>query len=63
MAILASSYFIFGLIFAFAFALFYRWEPLGYFSPGFYAVILTWPLQITGFIQDFLIYGLAGKSI
>lgn len=56
-------YFILGLIFAFLFALYYRWPALGYFSPGFYMVIFSWPYQAIGFIKDLLYYGLAGKPI
>jgi len=54
-------YLMVGLLFAVCFAVYYRWPPLGYFSPGFYAVILTWPLQLIGFVKDIFYYGLQGK--
>lgn len=61
--IILAVYLVAGLIFAFIFALFYRWGPLSFFSPGFYAVIFTWPYQAIGFVKDFLTFGLAGKPI
>ncbi|MBI2011585.1 hypothetical protein HYS91_02335 [Candidatus Daviesbacteria bacterium] len=60
---IAAVYFIIGLIFAILFALFYHWTLLSYFSPGFYMVILTWPIQLIGFVPDFLQYGFSGKPI
>lgn len=63
LSIVLIAYFLAGVVFAFIFALFYRWTPFAYFSPGFYMVILTWPLQINGLWQDFLTYGFAGKPI
>lgn len=60
---LAIMYFIFGLIFAIVFALYYRWELGSFLTPGFYMVVITWPLQSVGFIQDLLTYGFAGKPI
>jgi hypothetical protein len=60
---LGIIYFIIGLVFAFCFAIYYKWETVGYFSPGFYMVIFTWPYQAIGFIKDLLYYGLAGKPI
>ena len=54
-------YFATGLFFAIVFAFYYKWEWFGYFSPGFFAVLLTWPFQAIGFIQDILYYGLSGK--
>jgi hypothetical protein len=57
---LGILYFIIGLIFAFAFALYYNWPVTGYFSPGFLMVVFTWPYQAIGFINHLLIYGLAG---
>ena len=60
---LGILYFVIGLIFAFAFAFYYRWPAVGYFSPGFYMVIFTWPFQVVGFVKDLLYYGLAGKPI
>lgn len=60
-ATLAVIYFITGLIFAGFFAWFYHWSALSYFSPGFYAVVLTWPIQVPGFIYDFQYFGFAGK--
>lgn len=59
----AILYFMFGFIFAITFALYYHWPFLSFLSPGFYAVIFTWPLQTGGFIQDLLIYGLSGKPL
>lgn len=59
----AILYFTIGLVVAIFFALYYRWPLLSYLSPGFYSVILTWPFQLIGFIQDLLIYGLAGKEL
>ena len=56
-------YFIFGLLFAFAFAFYYKWPIVGYFSPGWFMVVFTWPYQAIGFIRDLLYYGLAGKPI
>ncbi len=56
-------YFMFGFIFAIAFAIYYRWPFLSFLSPGFYSVILTWPFQAIGFTNDLLRYGLAGKPI
>jgi hypothetical protein len=63
MATYATLYFMFGLVFAFFFAFYYRWPAVGYFSPGFYMVIFSWPYQAIGFIKDLLYYGLAGKPI
>ncbi|MBI2596453.1 hypothetical protein HYW46_07030 [Candidatus Daviesbacteria bacterium] len=63
LSLVFTLYFLFGIIFAFAFALYYRWPPLGYLSPGFYVVTFTWPYQAIGFTKDLLYYGLAGKPI
>ena len=60
---IAIAYFMIGFVVALAFAIYYRWSPLSFLSPGFYSVIFTWPFQIIGFTNDFLTYGLAGKSI
>lgn len=54
---------MFGIVFAFVFAWYYRWPVQGYLSPGFWAVALSWPIQAIGFIKDLLYYGLAGKPI
>ncbi|MDO8498467.1 MAG: hypothetical protein Q7S44_01655 [bacterium] len=59
----AIIYFIIGLVFAISFALFYHWPGRSFFSPGFYVVVLTWPIQIPGYLSDFQIYGLAGKTL
>lgn len=59
----AIIYFLMGLAFAFAFAIYYKWSGLSFFSPGFFFVIFTWPYQAIGFINDLLLYGLAGKPI
>ncbi|MBI2601152.1 hypothetical protein HYW42_04305 [Candidatus Daviesbacteria bacterium] len=60
---LAIAYFMVGFFFALLFALYYRWPPLSFLSPGYYMVIISWPLQAPGFFQDFLVYGLAGKTL
>lgn len=60
-SIIITAYFVIGIVFAFLYALFYHWTPLSYFSPGFYIVILTWPFQVAGFVNDLLIYGPSGK--
>lgn len=60
---IAIIYFILGLIFATVFAIYYRWEILSFLSPGFYTVVLTWPFQFSGFLRDFIAYGIAGKPI
>lgn len=58
---LVIGYFLIGLAFGILFAIYYRWEWFGYFSPGFFMVVLSWPYQALGFINDLLYYGLAGK--
>jgi len=60
---ISISYVMIGLIFAIGFALYYRWPALSILSPGFFAVVFTWPLQIPGFFSDIINYGLAGKPI
>lgn len=60
---LAISYFLFGIFFAICFAIYYKWGALSFFSPGFFAVVFSWPLQFPGFLGDLLVYGLAGKPI
>lgn len=60
---LAIIYFVFGIVFATAFAVYYKWSALSFFSPGFFAVTFSWPFQILGFIGDYLTYGLAGKPL
>lgn len=60
---IAIAYFMIGFVVALAFAIYYRWSPLSFLSPGFYSVILTWPFQAIGFAKDLLNYGLAGKPI
>jgi len=60
---IAIGYFMAGLIFAVLFALYYRWPPFSFLSPGFYSVIFTWPIQIIGFARDFWTFGFAGKPI
>ena len=59
----AVIYFMIGFTVAIAFAVYYRWPALSFLSPGFYSVILTWPLQSIGFARDLLTFGLAGKPI
>lgn len=56
-------YFILGLFFATMFAIYYRWVALSFLSPGFYAVVITWPFQFPGLLKDFITYGFAGKPI
>jgi hypothetical protein len=58
---LVIIYFTVGVVFALIFAWYYKWEWFGYFSPGFFAVLFTWPYQAIGFTSDLLYYGLAGK--
>lgn len=58
---LVMIYFAVGLIFAILFALYYRWEWFGYFSPGFFTVLISWPFQAWGFGKDLIYFGLAGK--
>ena len=60
---IAVAYFMIGFVVALLFALYYRWSYLSFLSPGFYSVILTWPIQVIGFILDLLRYGLAGKPL
>ncbi len=60
---IAVGYFMIGLLFAIAFALYYHWPFISFLSPGFYVVILTWPIQIGGFVLDLLRYGMAGKPL
>jgi hypothetical protein len=60
---LAIAYFMFGFVFAIFFAVYYKWSFLSFLSPGFYSVILTWPYQAIGFVNDLLNFGLAGKPI
>lgn len=59
----AIFYFLIGLVVAIGFAFYYKWTLLSFFSPGFFAVVFSWPLQLPGFVGDFLTYGLAGKPI
>lgn len=60
---IAIIYFMIGFVFSVAFAIYYRWPTLSFLSPGFYSVILTWPLQAIGFAKDLLTFGLTGKPI
>lgn len=60
---IAIGYVMLGFIFAILFAIYYHWSPLSFLSPNFYSVVLTWPFQGVGFINDLLNYGLAGKPI
>lgn len=60
---LAILYFVFGVVFAAVFAIYYKWSALSFFSPGFFAVVFSWPFQILGFLGDYLTYGLAGKPL
>lgn len=60
---IAIAYFIFGVVFAICFALYYKWGALSFFSPNFFSVVFTWPYQAIGFTGDLYTYGLAGKPI
>ncbi len=60
---IAISYFMVGFVFTIVFAIYYKWPVISFLSPGFYSVIITWPFQATGFVNDLLIFGLAGKPI
>ena len=60
---LTIAYFVIGLLFATCFAIYYKWPALSFLSPGFFAVVFTWPMQAIGFMGDLLTYGLAGKPI
>ncbi len=60
---IAIAYFFIGLVFAISYALFYHWEAFSFFSPGFYIVVLSWPMQIPGFLKDFMVYGFTGKIL
>ena len=60
---IAIGYFIFGIVFAAGFAIYYKWTLLSFFSPNFFMVVFSWPFQAIGFIGDFLTYGLAGKPL
>ncbi len=68
-SLIAILYFMFGIVFAFMFAWYYRWPAAGYLSPGFWSVTISWPLQAfnpftgAGFIPDVLYYGWTGKPI
>jgi hypothetical protein len=57
----AIIYFLIGLIFATGYAIYYRWTALAILSPGYFAVVLSWPIQIPGLIYDLQQYGLTGK--
>ncbi len=60
---LAIAYFMAGFVFAILFALYYKWPFISFLSPGFYSVIISWPYQAIGFINDLTAFGLAGKPI
>lgn len=68
-SLVAILYFMFGIVFAFVFAWYYRWPPAGYLSPGFWSVTISWPIQAlnpfngVGLIPDIMYFGLAGKPI
>ena len=63
LATFAIIYFTIGLLFSFGYALFYHWPALSFLSPGFYAVVFSWPIQVPGLIFDFQEYGFAGKVL
>lgn len=50
-----------GFVIAILFALYYRWPPLSFLSPGFYSVLLAWPYKALVLTSDFWTYGFAGK--
>ena len=60
---LGILYIIIGLLFAIIYAIFYHWSAFTLFSPGFYIVAFSWPIQLPGFILDFQLYGVAGKQL
>ena len=60
---IAISYFMIGFVIAILFAIYYHWPFISFLSPGFYSVILSWPIQTIGFVSDLLKYGLAGKLL
>jgi len=60
---IAIAYFLLGIVIATSFAIYYKWTALSFLSPGFFAVVFSWPIQLPGFIGDLLTYGLAGKPI
>lgn len=60
---IAIIYFVIGLFFAAAFAIYYKWPALSFLSPNFFTVVFTWPLQSIGFISDLFTFGLSGKPI
>jgi hypothetical protein len=57
LSLIAIVYFMAGVIFAGFFAWYYHWPFVGYFSPGFYMVIFSWPYQAIGLIKDISFYG------
>jgi hypothetical protein len=63
LSVLAIIYFMIGVVFATCYALFYHWSFFSFLSPGFYAVLLSWPIQLPGLLTDFQLYGWAGKVI
>lgn|GEM_PF-1560846 len=60
---LGIIYFMVGVVFTIAFAIYYRWPGLAFLSPGFFSVVFTWPYQAIGFARDLMQFGLAGKPI
>lgn len=60
---IATAYFMTGFGVAILFALYYRWPILSFLSPGFYSVILTWPVQIIGLVRDLWLYGLTPPNL
>jgi hypothetical protein len=63
LSLFAILYFMAGIIFAIYYAWYYHWEFYGYFSPGFFMVVFTWPIQAIGFVNDILYYCPGGKAI
>jgi hypothetical protein len=60
---LAIFYIIFGFIFALIYAVNYHWSFFTFMSPAFLNVMLLWPFQTPGFINDVLFYGFGGKPV
>ena len=56
-------YFLIGIVFATFYAIYYKWVALAFLSPGFYAVLVTWPFQTPGFVYDLITFGFGGKTI
>lgn len=60
---IATFYIIFGFVFAIIYAVNYHWSFLTFMSPAFLNVMLLWPFQVVGFVNDVLYYGFGGKPV